>query len=161
VSKRILFLIFICVIVETSLFRILHPIGWIPQVSFLIMVFSGLRSGPRVGLTLGCLLGLFLGSLGGEALWLMVLLYGLVGWTAGMLRSLVFLESPVTQCLVPAAFFVAVECSRFFMLKSSAIDLSWLSFWQTLPSTPILVTMIIAPLVFMRVDKWLGEGRAR
>lgn len=142
-------------IVESAVLPHWIPIRWIPQFSFLILLFAALRSGIRSGVILGLVLGAgqaFLSAIPGFAV---VWVYVGVGALAGAAKSLVFLESPLAQWLSPIGFGLLAETMFFWMMPWDDAPLGWSSFWRMIRASNLPLTCVLSGFVYAACHRFI------
>jgi len=153
--KKTFLLLFIFVILETTIFPILSQPRWIPALSFIVLTFSSLRFGARFGLAAGLLLGFCLDSLNAGPFGFFIFFYGLAGWTCGRMESMVFSESPITQWLVPGLLYAVMETGLFLMTPLEEEVSRFVLFWSMIHHSPLWVTVVASPLVYHVYERLL------
>ena len=158
-GKRTFLIVCVFLVLEVTLFPILTQPRWIPAFSFIILIFSGLRFGARFGLAMGLFLGFCLDGLGAERFGLFMCVYGLSGWVCGRMAPMVFLESPVTQCLIPGLLYMVLQLGFLLGTPLEQESPKWALFLDMIRNSPLLVTVIASPFVYRLYDHMLGGGR--
>jgi len=153
--KKTFLLLFIFVILETTIFPILSQPRWIPALSFIVLTFSSLRFGARFGLAAGLLLGFCLDSLNAGPFGFFIFFYGLAGWTCGRMESMVFSESAITQWLVPGLLYAVMETGLFLMTPLEEEVSRFVLFWNMIHHSPLWVTVVASPLVYHVYERLL------
>lgn len=131
------------------------PMRWIPQISFLILLYSALKDGARAGMLLGVLLGieqaLFSALPPGSMLWI----YAALGGAAGMAKRFIFLESPLAQWLAPVGFGLLVQWVFFLMMPWDDTPLGLADFTAMLRTSNFPVTWLLSGAVYAWCERRL------
>ena len=155
--KRTFFLLVVFLILETTLFPILTNPRWIPALSFVLMVFASLRFGPRYGLGLGLFLGLCMDALSVGHFGVFACLYGTIGWTCGRVSSMIFLESPLTQCFVPGVLYLVYLGCLVLWTPFEDDASQWSLYLQAIQYSSFWVTVIVSPGIYQFYRRVLGR----
>lgn len=142
-------------LLEAAFFPHWFVARWIPQVSFLILLFAALKGGIRVGIVLGLTLGmaqsLFTAFPADQVIWV----YAGLGAVAGAAKSLVFLESPIAQWLAPVGFGLLTELVFFWMMPWDENPLGFWDFSRMIRFSNLPVTWLLSGFVYAWCDRRL------
>jgi len=137
------------VVLESAVFPRLIPAAWVPQAALSLLMLHALSRGMRPGLGLGLFLGLCVGALEPGPLGFWVGVYGLLGLAGGRLRSVVFPESLITQCLLPCAGVLIVRSILFAFKTPLGGQPGFFSLYlEALRTAPVLTTALVSPWLY-------------
>lgn len=140
---------------ETTLLPQWVAVRWIPQISFLVLLFTSLRGGMRVGLALGLLLGIFQSlftALPGERV---IWIYAGLGAAAGAAKNLIFIESPLAQWFAPIGFGLLTEFVFFWMMPWDDTPLGFGEFIRMIRASNLPITCVLSGFVYAACDRRL------
>lgn len=146
-------------IVEAALLPHWLPVRWVPQVSFLILLFGAVKGGPKTGALLGLLFG------AGQTLFIALpvsttlLIYAALGVAAGYARRFVFLESPLAQIALPAGFGLLTELIFFWKMPWDDAPPGFGDFLQMLGTSNLLLTCLLSVAVYAWYDRRLAPPK--
>jgi len=109
-----------------------------------LAVFSGLRKGPIVGLLVGGAIGVFAGFFSGSAFGLDLALFGIVGFTSGVVKSFLYYKENVFMEFMFSFCGVALFYFLYFIFTSR------------LPASIFAIALfsaIVSPLIFRIAEK--------
>lgn len=129
------------------------PVRWIPQVSFLILLFGSLRGGMRTGIALGFVLGAGQSLFSAMPAGTVIAVYTVLGGAAGAARSFVFLESPLAQWLVPVGFGLLVEAAFFLMIPWDDEPLGLSDYMGMIRASNLPVSWLLSGAVYAFCDR--------
>lgn len=142
-------------LVEAALLPHWVPIRWVPQISFLILLFAALKEGLWTGVWMGAALG------AGQALFSalsptgVIAVYAGLGAAAGAAKNLVFLESPLAQWIAPVVFGLMVEAVFFWMMPWDETPLGLGDYAAMIRASNLPVTWLLSGFVFVWCDRAL------
>lgn len=139
-------------VVESTCLPHWLPVRWVPQVSLLILIFGALKEGPMAGCLLGTLLGLGHAVFSAMPAPQLIGIYAALGALAGAARRFVFLESPLTHWLVPAALSLAVEWAFFLAMPWDDRPLGPGDFFAAVRASNLPVTWLLCGLVYAGIE---------
>lgn len=152
---RAAFWMLAALLLEAAFFPHWFAVRWIPQASFLILLFAALKGGVRAGLALGFVLGaaqsLFTALPAGQVIGV----YAGLGVAAGAARSLVFLESPIAQWLAPIGFGLLAELIFFWMMPWTDQPLGFGDFSRMIRASNLPITWLLSGFVYAWCDRRL------
>lgn len=134
--------------IEATLLPHWLPVRWIPQFSFLILLFAALRSGFYGGTALGLLLGMgqaFFSAIPGFGV---IWVYAGLGALAGASKRVVFIESPLAQWLTPVGFGLLTELAFFWMMPWDDAPLGWGDFAGLIRAPSLPLTWLLSGAVY-------------
>lgn len=154
-AARAAFWMAAALVAEAALLPHWLPARWIPQVSFLILLFTSLRQGVKTGLALGFLLGaghsLFSAMPAGELIWI----YALLGAAAGASKNFIFLESPLAQWLAPVGFGLLAEAVFFLKMPWDDAPFGLGDFAAMIRASNLPLTWILSGFVYLWLERRL------
>jgi len=146
--RRTYFWIFASLVAETACGPLLRPPLLFPHVGLLVVVYAAVEDGALTGLRAGLWLGLLLDLMSLERFGTYFLLYGAAGFACGLLRGKVFVESFVSQWLIPAAAYAGVLAVVAMLGRSEPEDPVWPLFEGLIRNSAIFTTVFVSPFVF-------------
>lgn len=152
---RAVFWMTAALVAEAALLPHWIPVRWIPQISFLILLFVSLRHGMKTGFVTGLWLGaghsLFSAMPPGELIWI----YAALGTVAGASKNFIFLESPLAQWLAPVGFGLLAEAVFFFKMPWDDAPFGFGDFAAMIRASNLPVTWILSGFVYFWLDRRL------
>ncbi|MBF0254328.1 MAG: rod shape-determining protein MreD [Candidatus Omnitrophica bacterium] len=143
---------------EASLFFWIPDVLWIPNLSFLVVIFSGLKYGPGPGIFAGSLLGVLSDGISAGGFGFFVAAYSLAGGICGWIRESVFLESPISQIIVPLVFQAVIYFVLAALTSFEDDGPRWFLWFEAVRLSPIWITALFGPWFFRWYEEIL-EGR--
>lgn len=144
-----LLLIFLCFILQGSLFRVISLGGVSPNLLIILTSFSGFMSGKKEGMFTGAIAGLFIDVLYGNGLiGFSMLLYAWIGYANGAFSRLFYPEDVKLPLILTSVsdFLAGFLTYVFLFLLRSRLDLSYYMLKIILPET--VYTLLITILLF-------------
>lgn len=133
---------------ETACGALFRPPLLFPHIALLVVIFAAVEGGVSAGTRSGLWLGLMLDLLGLERFGTYTVLYGAAGLACGALRGKVFVESFVSQWLIPAAVYGAILGMAAVLGRSEPEEPLWPLYEGLLRHSSILTTVFVSPFVF-------------
>ena len=144
-----LLLIFLCFILQGSLFSVISLGGVSPNLLIMLTSFSGFMSGKKEGMFTGAVSGLFIDVLYGNGLiGFSMLLYAWIGYANGAFNRLFYPEDVKLPLILTTVsdFLAGFLTYVFLFLLRSRLDLSFYMLKIILPET--VYTLLITILLF-------------
>ncbi len=138
---------------ETAILPHWVPVRWVPQFSFLILLFAALKYGARAGVLLGLALGAGQSMFSAMPAGTLVGVYAILGGTAGSAKKMVFLESPLAQWLSPIAFGLLTELAFFWMMPWDDRPLGFGDYTGMIRASNLPVTWLLSGFVYVWCDR--------
>ena len=112
--KLYLFL-FVSFILEITVFEGLKIFGTKPDVLLIVVIFTGLFGGPRIGLEAGAFAGIMVDIFGISSFGAGIFAYGVTGILSGVLNKGLYKESFLTQSILVSFFTLIVHLVNYIL----------------------------------------------
>lgn len=161
-TKLYLFL-FVSFILEITVFEYLKIFGTKPDILLIIVIFTGLFGGKRLGLEAGIFAGIMIDIFGISPFGSGILAYGLTGILNGILNKGLYKESFLTQFIL-ASFFTLIVYLVNYILKFNLPHIGIYSYHRAFFNPAIFKLMLCnsawCPVIFIVAYKIFGLKRS-
>ena len=137
--------------------------GKCPPFLLMAVIFYSLREGPRFGMGLGAAAGFLLELFGQGGFGFWIINLAVVGALSGYVSSKIFQDSLLTEIFLPGlAFYFSTLAEIIFLQTRTGLFSGWETMGRAFLFWPLLMTVIISPLFFGWLQKFLStRGRVR
>jgi len=120
-----------------------------PHLSLLFLIYISLLSGPGVGVGAGFFLGFLLDMVNGDPFGICIILYGMSGLACGFLRRKLFVENLISRLTIPLMVYTFILTAIFVLTRMSQDVFSPLIYGRALQASPLAVTVLVYPVLFL------------
>lgn len=151
------FFIFICFLLQCTVFRTLAFGGIVPNLLIVLTASFGFMRGEKTGLLIGFFSGLLIDIFFGSVIGFYALLYMYIGYANGKFSAIFYPEDiklPITLILC-SDFFYDFVCYVILFLLRGKFDFSYYLIHIILPEIvyTVVVTLFLYPIIL-----WVNKG---
>lgn len=158
------FFIFICFLLQCTVFRALAFGGIVPNLLIVLTASFGFMRGEKTGLLIGFFSGLLVDIFFGSVIGFYALIYMYIGYANGKFSAIFYPEDiklPITLILC-SDFFYGMVCYMILFLLRGKFDFSYYLVHIILPEMvyTVVVTLFLYPVI-LRVNHSLEQQEKR